>query len=551
MSPDSEESVRDASLLVSFWSVEQRPSRDRYHVGHLSITRYIDNRVDQGASHLAIICDSDTLGQPELDRIYEVSAAISSMCEQPVSIRTLTSLRSGMSMDLTRAHRVESQLKNLEMRASQRSASSADSIQAIIRSWKDGKITSEELLNSLNFLSTTETELLNADEASGLVCLLLSRPGWYDTFWFASAQFAINQISSAELGSVEAIEIVEALRNRYVWLARQALEKLFPNEFPKRGAGIKLNVRPNVAADGPSGFMCLKESDFALFLKSPNEVISRFCDSSTERVATSICREVLNRGEETDRRRLALETIVLLENLQRRWIQGGERIGASRLAPPPAAKISKTIVSIHGIVSTGSWQLRLTAALAKAGQPSTPAQLGYLWPSVLPFRGIANKKAAELVEQIHNAMKSTDTELPSVVAHSFGTLVLGVALENLQLRVDKVVLHGSILRRSFPWSQLLESRRVGCVVNMVSPHDTVVPLAGPASLGRCGPSGTKGFTDKHARLVQPITPDFGHSDLLTVPFFMRNLIPFLMQNGEDIRSFFADYESVDGPNPKT
>jgi hypothetical protein len=495
---------------------------------------------------LAIICDSDTLDKSELDWIYQVAPAISSMCEQPVSIRTLTSLRSGMSMDLTRAHRVESQLKRLETRATQRST---DSQISIIRSWKDEKIASQELLKSLNFLSGSETDRLDPDEAAGLVCLLLSRPGWYDSFWFASAQFAINQISSVASGNVEAIEIVEASRNRYVWLARQALEKLYPNEFPGRRADIKLNIQPNVAADGPSGFMCLREPDHALFLNSTNEVIFQFCHSSSDRVMRSIGRHLLNRAEDTDRDRLALETIVLLENVQRRWIQGGERIGASRLAPPPAAKRSKTIVSVHGLLSTGDWQIKLTAALGKTGQPSIPVHLGFLWPSVLPFRKIANKKAAELVEQIHDAMGSTEGELSSIVAHSFGTLVLGVAIENFQLNVDKVVLHGSILRRSFPWARLLESRRVGCVVNMVAPHDIVVSLAKPASGGRCGPSGRRGFTDRHTRLVQPVTPDFGHSDILTVPFFTRSLIPFLLEDGDEVRSFFEGYERIEDPNP--
>ena len=534
MSPVSEERSLDTSLLVSFWSLEQLSCVERYHIGQFSIARYVDSRVNRGASHLAIICDSEVLKEEELDRTYEVTSAITSMCARPVSIRTLTSLRREDSIDRSRANRVALRLQELEIRAKRYFA---EPHLETIRAWKKEEINGERLLDTVNFLSVDEEKLLSPDEAASLMCLLLHPPAWYDRFWFASAQFAINQISSEVPQHIDNIEIVEASRNRYVWLARSALERLCPAEFPKSQTEIRLNLRPNIQADGPAGFMCLKERNSALFLHSSNEAIADFCDSASQRVADSISRHLLDHQESIDRRTLALETAKLLVSMQGRWIFGKKKIGYARVAQHNAIEATpKAVVSIHGVQSRGTWQRTLDERLSEVGVICVAEDLGHLQPWTALSRGTAVEMARHLTNRIA-ALKSRNKGkelLVSVVAHSFGTRVLGVALENLGLEVDKVVLSGSVLPRSFKWHDMLDSGRVGCVVNIAASHDRVVSLAGVASKVLVpewlGPSGKEGFTTAHPKLIQRRVPDLRHSDIYDESFFSRILVPFLVGN---------------------
>jgi hypothetical protein len=71
---------------------------------------------------------------------------------------------------------------------------------------------------------------------------------------------------------------------------------------------------------------------------------------------------------------------------------------------------------------------------------------------------------------------------PHVIAHSFGTYIIGQVLTHQDVSFDRVALVGSVLPRDFAWDGLLEDGRpaFGEVRNETGARDWVVWLAGRA-----------------------------------------------------------------------
>jgi len=91
---------------------------------------------------------------------------------------------------------------------------------------------------------------------------------------------------------------------------------------------------------------------------------------------------------------------------------------------------------------------------------------------------------------------------PSIVAHSFGTYILGNALLKYDwLRFDKVILCGSILPLDFPWDKLIERGQVQAVRNEYGVQDVWSGLVRWFVAGT-GPSGRDGFRCDDERLEQ-------------------------------------------------
>jgi pimeloyl-ACP methyl ester carboxylesterase len=528
-----------ARQIVTFWSIEKMPCTERYHLGQLSVTQYADSLVAQGNNHLAIICDSDALGVDEYRQIYQMTAAIGSLCEQPVVIRTLTSLKREMGpRDRAVASVVASGINTLKNRFW--AAVDPSSLRSIGESWRSGKTDSATYIAALpQAKSMDELLAVPVDELAGLIYLLTNSPIWYEDYWFASMQFAVNQMA-AEFGTK--LEIIEGERNRYVWLALIALDSLrLKDRSDPKTVAATLDLRPNVAADGSFGFMCLKEKREALCLHSSRDEVLTFCESASPRVQKSISKLLL--GRNVDQPNLGVEIANRLAGVQQRWIFGADRSGPLRESPPQATEKGKRgLLSIHGILSRGVWQKEFSAPLSAEGIIYEAEDLGFLLPSVVLSRRVAVKLAKRIAERYENMIARYGADTVSIVAHSFGTRVLGAVLQNFPgLKMDKIILSGSILPASFPWRTILDRDQVRVVVNLVARHDGVVTAARILTAGRRGASGRSGFSDEHPRLFQPISPEFGHSDWLNSTVLNRHMIPLLKGDATDVRGVYSGY----------
>ena len=115
---------------------------------------------------------------------------------------------------------------------------------------------------------------------------------------------------------------------------------------------------------------------------------------------------------------------------------------------------------------------------------------------------------------------------PSIVAHSFGTYILGNALLKYDwLRFDKVILCGSILPQNFPWDQLIERGQVQSVRNEYGVQDTWSGLVRWFVAGT-GPSGRNGFNCTHERLEQERF-EYTHSEYFNKGHMEAKWLPFL------------------------
>ncbi len=185
---------------------------------------------------------------------------------------------------------------------------------------------------------------------------------------------------------------------------------------------------------------------------------------------------------------------------------------------------AKIVVTLHGIRTRGQWQKQITPYLARYGL--IPYHLDYGFFGVLSFV-LPWTRAARvqwLRDELRDLLDRTGAKRVSVIAHSFGTwLALEVLeAENGNLRFDRVVLTGSIVRRDFPWeATLLHKHWVQAVRNERATGDVVVRAAGlfarlaGAIAPRAGASGALGFADPPARVHEQVIAG-GHSDVLNI-----------------------------------
>jgi serine/threonine-protein kinase len=125
-----------------------------------------------------------------------------------------------------------------------------------------------------------------------------------------------------------------------------------------------------------------------------------------------------------------------------------------------------------------------------------------------------------------------DGQYPSIVAHSFGTYILGNALLKYDwLTFNKVILCGSILPQDFPWDKLIERGQVQAVRNEYGMKDIWTGLVRWFVAGT-GPSGRRGFKCSHKRVEQEEFVydhseyfDKGHMEAKWLPFLNRDLSP--------------------------
>jgi serine/threonine-protein kinase len=201
-----------------------------------------------------------------------------------------------------------------------------------------------------------------------------------------------------------------------------------------------------------------------------------------------------------------------------------------RTAP---VEISKVVVTLHGIRTHAGWQRAFSEVAGSAGLQCRLDRWNFgrfsLLKFLLPrarttkvewFRTTYTQEFADLTRSV------LSSERPSIVAHSFGTYILGYALLRYPyLRFNKVLLCGSILPRDFPWDALIDRGQVQAVRNEYGARDVWTQLARRFVAGT-GASGTIGFACQHDRLEQEAF-DYAHSEYFERGHMSDRWVPFL------------------------
>ena len=211
------------------------------------------------------------------------------------------------------------------------------------------------------------------------------------------------------------------------------------------------------------------------------------------------------------------------------------RLNQSSSKAPPSSKVdveAKVVFPLHGIRTVAHWHRTFADVAHDAGWYCRLEKWFYGKFSLLQF--ISRRSREAKLEWFEDAyMKETGTRgllnegrLPSVVAHSFGTYILGHALlKYTHLRFDKVILCGSILPCDFPWGGLIDRGQVQGVRNEYGVRDIWAEHVG-WFIGQTGPSGKVGFRSEHERLLQEEFR-YSHSEYFKAGHMKRYWLPFL------------------------
>lgn len=193
----------------------------------------------------------------------------------------------------------------------------------------------------------------------------------------------------------------------------------------------------------------------------------------------------------------------------------------------------RTILSIHGIRTTGKWQDDLSEALEKHGFRHRPLNFGFFRTLFLLLPWSREKKIKWFLDEYQLKLGS-DSVPPSVIAHSFGTYIIASALQQYDLiRFDRVIFCGSIVRRDFDWSHAVSVGQVNNVLNEAGGRDIWCSLVGWV-VADAGPSGVSGFQDTAGgKVLQLEHKSHRHSDYFYKLNYEQRWIPFLQ--GREIK----------------
>lgn len=187
------------------------------------------------------------------------------------------------------------------------------------------------------------------------------------------------------------------------------------------------------------------------------------------------------------------------------------------------------VMSIHGIQTRGTWQKELSRHITNAGLKYHP--LDYNWFDV--FRLLLPSSRDRRVDEFrdeYDRFVEAHQAVPSIIAHSFGTLILTRAIEKYSLRFDRIVLCGSIVRRDYSWSSQLNAvpPRVSRVLNDFGGRDVWARMA-VWFIKDAGQSGVSPFhDDADGRVVQRGNHWLRHSDYFYVSNYTNRWIPFVL-----------------------
>jgi hypothetical protein len=200
---------------------------------------------------------------------------------------------------------------------------------------------------------------------------------------------------------------------------------------------------------------------------------------------------------------------------------------------PATPERVRVLFTLHGIRTHATWQKALMeiAHMRQWNCRTFRWSFGYfsLLQFLLPWQRAT--KVEWFRDTYDTEIKSREVnlpqgQLPSIVAHGFGTHILGNALlANKHIRFDKVVLCGSILPCDFAWDTLIARGQVQAVRNEFGTKD-VWPRLVRWFVRGTGPSGRVGFNCQHERLEQEEFL-FSHSAYFDKGHIEANWFPFL------------------------
>lgn len=196
-------------------------------------------------------------------------------------------------------------------------------------------------------------------------------------------------------------------------------------------------------------------------------------------------------------------------------------------------KNTRVLISLHGIRTRGAWQKEFQSScdLVQPRLLHRPFDFGFFGAIQLLVPPLREKKVKWFLDEYTRLIKIERLEghPPSILAHSFGTYLVGRAMEkHSEIQFDRVILCGSILHHEYDWTARVNSGQVVRVLNDYGRKDLWVRIAEWLVDG-AGSSGYRGFENSaNGRLVQREHQTWRHSDYFYRLNYDRHWVPFIL-----------------------
>ena len=216
------------------------------------------------------------------------------------------------------------------------------------------------------------------------------------------------------------------------------------------------------------------------------------------------------------------------------------------------------VITLHGIMTYGSWQDRLAQLLMSSGNIEViNYNYGFYWFARFlfpPSRYFIRRRFQEWL--LDQNLHLDSVERVDFVAHSFGTHVLGITLTKLATanaglleKLNTIVLAGSVLRSDFNWDRLLRDYPGLRIVNECGWKDGALIASQLGCIGT-GMAGKVGFHGGVSQRFRNHFHSFGHGGFFqdeagkqSDEFMSARWLPLLTRTQ-------ADYPTPVGPDER-
>jgi hypothetical protein len=183
------------------------------------------------------------------------------------------------------------------------------------------------------------------------------------------------------------------------------------------------------------------------------------------------------------------------------------------------------VVLIHGIRTHATWAEMVGGVLDQdAGAKAVPLKYGFfdLIKFLCPIR-TRRAPIERLRRELRDLRAQNPTALISAVAHSFGTYALMKALDEPDIRLNRIILCGCIIKDSFRRARYQAQLGADPILNDCGTHDILPVLAKSVTWGY-GATGTFGFGTVG---IRDRFSKFGHSGCFEEQFVRAYWAPFI------------------------
>lgn len=200
------------------------------------------------------------------------------------------------------------------------------------------------------------------------------------------------------------------------------------------------------------------------------------------------------------------------------------------------------LVTIHGLNTTAAWNSDVMPIFSSRGWIVAPFNYGFQTPEILMNKNKRTEvlnKFRDWIYDIHSTYAESGNTSISVIAHSFGTYIIGAYLSGfnespIPVTFDTIILTGSILTENYDWESC-EEIKVGRVRNEIAQNDQWVKwmpekttfLGGDKLFGK---SGVNGFKSESRILTQYKNDIFDHNNVIKKDVINQMWLPYLQSN---------------------